>query len=221
MNERLTHKEAFELLPWYVNETLEEDERRDVRAHLGNCLVCRRELAFLERLDEAVAASPDFDFAPQRGFSALMQRIDVAEAPLARRWWGGLMSGLRALRVAHPVLRSALVVQAAMILLGGFLLLRIPLPDRAPRFETLTEASTPVATEPGSARLRVVFAPEVEMSDVQALLQSGGARIVDGHSSVGAFAVDVPADAGAAWLERLRSDARVRLAEPAVAGAAQ
>ena len=64
-------------------------------------------------------------------------------------------------------------------------------------------------------------APEVEMSDVQALLQSGDARIVDGPSSVGAFAVDVPADAGAAWLERLRSDARVRLAEPAVAGAAQ
>jgi len=131
------------------------------------------------------------------------------------------MSGLRALRVAHPVLRSALVVQAAMILLGAFLLLRIPLPDRAPRFETLTEASTPVATEPGSVRLRVVFAPEVEMSDVQALLQSGGARIVDGPSSVGAFAIYVPADAGAAWLESLRSDARVRFAEPAVAGAAQ
>jgi len=221
MNERLTHKEAFELLPWYVNETLEEDERRDVRAHLSNCLVCRRELAFLDRLDETVATAPDFDFAPQRGFFALMQRIDMAEAPLARRWWGGLMSGLRELRVAHPVLRSALVVQAAMILLAGFLLLRIPLPDRAPHFETLTEASTPVAAEPGSARLRVVFAPEVEMSDVQALLQSGGARIVDGPSSVGAFAIDVPADASAAWLERLRSDARVRFAEPAAAGAAQ
>ena len=31
MNDTLTHKEAFELLPWYVNGTLAEDERRDVR----------------------------------------------------------------------------------------------------------------------------------------------------------------------------------------------
>jgi hypothetical protein len=221
MNEPLSHKDAFELLPWYVNETLEEDERREVRTHLSNCLVCRRELAFLERLDEAVTTSPDFDFTPQRGFSALMQRIDMAEAPLARRWWSSLTSGLRTLHAAHPVLRGALVVQAAMILLAVFLLVRIPLLDRTPSFETLTDASAPVAAELGNARLRVVFAPEVAMSDVQALLQSGGARIVDGPSSVGAFAIDVPADASAAWLERLRSDARVRFAEPAVAGAAQ
>jgi hypothetical protein len=217
----LTHKEAFELLPWYVNETLEEDERRDVRAHLSNCLMCRRELAFLEQLDEAVVTSPDVDFTPQRAFAALMQRIDTSEAPVAQRLWASLVSGLHALRGAHPVLRSALLVQTGMILLGVFLLLQIPEPDRAGSFETLSDAPQPVAIEPGSARLRVVFAPDVAMSDVEALLQTGGAHIVDGPSKVGAFAIDVPADESSAWLDRLRADDRVRFAEPVPAGATQ
>jgi len=217
----LSHKEAFELLPWYVNETLEEDERREVRAHLSNCLVCRRELAFLEQLDEAVVTSPDVDFTPQRAFASLMQRIDTSEAPVAQRIWASLASGLHALRGAHPVLRSALLVQTAMILLGVFLLLQIPEPDRTPRFETLSEAATPVATEAGNARLRVVFAPDVAVSDVEALLLAGGAHIVDGPSKVGAFAIDVPADESSGWLERLRTDDRVRFAEPVTDGATQ
>ncbi len=221
MNDLLTHKEAFELLPWYVNDTLEDDERRDVRAHLSNCLVCRRELAFLEQLDEAVVTSPDVDFTPQRAFASLMQRIDTAEAPVARRIRASLLSGLHALRGAHPVLRSALLVQTAMILVGVFMLLQIPEPDRTPRFETLSEAAAPVAVEPGSARLRVVFAPDVAMSDVEALLQAGGAHVVDGPSKVGAFAIDVPADQSDAWLERLRADDRVRFAEPVPDGAPQ
>ena len=116
MKDTLTHREAFELLPWYVNRTLEEDERQEVRGHLGNCLVCRREVAFLERLDRAVVASPDVDFTPKRAFAGLWQRIDAAEGPLPRRLWQGLLAGGRALRVAHPLLRGALLVQTAVIL---------------------------------------------------------------------------------------------------------
>jgi anti-sigma factor RsiW len=216
----LTHKEAFELLPWYVNETLEEDERRDVRAHLSNCLVCRRELAFLEQLDHAIVESPDVDFTPQRSFAALMRRIDIAEAPLPQRLWAKVRAGMQELRSAHPVLRGTLVVQTAMILLAAFLLVRMPLPDRSPSFETLSDAPVAVAADPASARLRVVFAPDVTINDVEALL-GAGARIVDGPSSVGAFAIDVPSAASDEWLERLRTDARVRFAEPAVSGVGQ
>lgn len=216
----LTHKEAFELLPWYVNETLEEDERREVRGHLGNCLVCRRELAFLEQLDHAVVESPDVEFTPQRSFAALMQRIDTAEAPLPQRLWAKLRAAMWELRGAHPVLRGALIVQTAMILLAAFLLVQAPLPDRTPRFETLSDAPAAVAADPGSARLRVVFAPDVTMNDVETLL-GAGARIVDGPSTVGAFAIDVPSAASGEWLDRLRSDERVRFAEPAVAGVGQ
>jgi hypothetical protein len=35
---------ADELLPWYLNGTLDEEERRDVREHLADCEGCRRAL---------------------------------------------------------------------------------------------------------------------------------------------------------------------------------
>ena len=222
MNDTLTHKEAFELLPWYVNRSLDEDERRDVREHLSTCLVCRREVTFLERLDRAVVASPDVDFSPKRSFSGLMEQIDASEGPLARRMHASLLAGLRSLRTAHPLLRGALLVQTAVILLAAFLLLRMPLPDSAPSFETLTDApATLTPPDPASARLRVVFADDASMSEVQALLQLLDARVVEGPSSVGAFAIDVPAGKGADALEELRANGRVRFAGPALAGEPQ
>ena len=38
------HRTTQELLPWYVNGTLEGGERAQVEAHLSACLPCRREL---------------------------------------------------------------------------------------------------------------------------------------------------------------------------------
>jgi hypothetical protein len=210
----LSHRDAFDLLPWYSNGTLAEPERNDVRAHLGTCLVCRRELAFLEQLERGVAGSADLDFTPQRSLGALLPRIAACEAPPARRAWLRVNSAIEALRALHPALRGTLLVQTALILFAGLFLLRAPLPDRAPRFETLSDAPALAAADPGALRLRVVFAPAATAADIETLLRASDARMVDGPSSVGAFAIAVPAEAGADVLERLRADARVRLAEP-------
>ena len=59
------------------------------------------------------------------------------------------------------------------------------------------------------------------MSEVQTLLQLLDAHVVDGPSSVGAYAIDVPAGRSADALDTLRADARVRFAGPALAGAQQ
>jgi anti-sigma factor RsiW len=39
-----THDHALEQLPWFLNGTLEDDERREVEAHLATCVECRAEL---------------------------------------------------------------------------------------------------------------------------------------------------------------------------------
>ena len=39
-----THHEAESLLPWFVNGTLDDEERRQVAQHLEDCAHCRSEM---------------------------------------------------------------------------------------------------------------------------------------------------------------------------------
>ena len=50
----MKHEEIIELLPWYANHTLKENERREVEAHLANCGECSRELESLSAMQKAV-----------------------------------------------------------------------------------------------------------------------------------------------------------------------
>jgi hypothetical protein len=48
-----------ELLPWYLNGTLESDERARVEAHLEACPICHRELEALSELSRALSLLPE------------------------------------------------------------------------------------------------------------------------------------------------------------------
>ena len=51
------HKVVDALLPWYVNGTLEGDEREYVRVHLEECTQCRQEAVWLRDLHAACRAT--------------------------------------------------------------------------------------------------------------------------------------------------------------------
>jgi len=50
------HDRTLELLPWFLNGTLDAAERREVEAHLASCDACREELAATRRAFEIYAA---------------------------------------------------------------------------------------------------------------------------------------------------------------------
>lgn len=53
MTRRTDCRETNELLPWYINQTLDEEEGARVREHLQTCEDCRAELPFLAAVYEA------------------------------------------------------------------------------------------------------------------------------------------------------------------------
>lgn len=53
------HEAIQELLPWYLNDTLEADERTDVERHLQSCAECRDELEELQGLQFATLLEPE------------------------------------------------------------------------------------------------------------------------------------------------------------------
>ena len=74
--ERLRHQEAWELIPWYVNGTLVEDEAVQVEAHLARCPLCRREVDANRELAAALRAADAAPAAPDPRLERLLARLD-------------------------------------------------------------------------------------------------------------------------------------------------
>lgn len=71
----LDHPE--DLLPWYVNNTLQDEERQRVKEHLGFCLSCRRQVRQLEALRSDVQAT-DEEPPGVAGLERLVAALDAA-----------------------------------------------------------------------------------------------------------------------------------------------
>src|SRR4051812_531011 len=100
--ERL-HQRVLELLPWYVNGTLETAERQTVEGHLAGCARCRGELAAARDLARVVKNAESAAPSPHPvQLARLLARLDAAPeepdtAPLPVR--RGEVAGRR-----HPAL---------------------------------------------------------------------------------------------------------------------
>ena len=73
------HQQILLLLPWYLNQSLEQDERQQVESHLRSCILCRRELVVLRKLAAAVKQSSDLDVAAEASFASLRAKLQTAE----------------------------------------------------------------------------------------------------------------------------------------------
>ena len=118
------HQEVWELLPWYVNRTLETQERAHIEQHLVRCAACQAEITRCHYIATAVhlAEEPVLSPSPAR-FATLMAQIDATEPvghPL-RRWWATLRHALcryGALFSGTPrVARVLLAAEGALVLL--------------------------------------------------------------------------------------------------------
>jgi hypothetical protein len=160
------------LLPWYVNGTLSDEERRQVEAYLERSSHARDEVELLRALrqqvkDEAVENSPG-----ELGLQRLKREIKQAEqAPQS----GDRMTG-RTITVAsfwRPLAVAAclaVVVQAGvMVGLGDF-----------------GGDVVDIATGP-APELQVTFAPDATEEQIRELLQSAGAAIADGPTALGIY----------------------------------
>jgi hypothetical protein len=198
----LHHEAAIELLPWFVNGSLEVSERHGVEQHVRTCIACRRELKELERLAAAVKAQPLVPVSAESGLRRLEEQLDIK--PHRER--------LRPNRYAlAPMLRFAAAAGIGVAFLGTLWWLA-PGSRNNDGYSTL--ATSPVAQQ---AEIDLILTAQTPADDIQDLLRSIDAEIVSGPSALGRYGVRVrgprPSDeALAALVERLRHDPRVRFA---------
>ncbi len=204
------HRRTWDVLPWLVNGTASVGERLAAESHLATCSDCRDELAFQARVQAGMSSEPVASGRPA-GLDRLLARIDAN---------GAVPASSRArprTRWSVRLLAAAVVAQAIGIgLLGALLLVRGNAGDAA--YATLS--STPTA--PVVATIRLVPAPSLPLSDLQAMLARNGLRIA-GSNAGGSILALAPVDATSAsprdaLLARLRATPGVLLAEPLAGG---
>jgi hypothetical protein len=217
------HRQAWDLIPWIVNGSAPESERLVVQAHLDACADCRQELEFQRQLQAAMAVPSTLEIDVRDSWQRLRSRLEAAARPEAatrsahRRAHAGAKAWM-------PWLVAAMVVQAIGLgALGAAWWSRPTAPVSIPAgaanaYRTLSapEASLQPAT------IRVVFAPDVTIAQMQVMLAAARLQVRAGPSEVGAWTLGPAGDSGQAATEavlrELRAQSEVRFAE-AVAGA--
>lgn len=232
---RTGHEEVWDLLPWFVNGSLDEGEALTVEEHVEACGICREEVRYWRGFAQVLQDEGDLAISPDADLARLRRRLDdtgpAAPGRRSRPRAGG-HPWLAGLRRAPTAMRWALAAQlAAILLLGGLLATSWTGPEpaslEAPTetgpsaatgpFRTLSDAPAPAAAGDGTL-LRVVFADQAREREIRGALIAVGGRIVDGPSPTGVYtvAVDEGGDPSAA-LESLRSFSQVLFAERAAA----
>lgn len=210
-------REVSELLPWYVNGTISEDERQRVAAHLMQCANCRRELAQDRLVYRGMNTETAVEYIPAASLKRLQSRLDAVEAAAAvgvptpsekpdrrpMQWQGLLVASIAMVTVA-----------IGLLVFNQWMQLRArPL---APKYHTVT---SPLARAPGEV-IRAVFSPAITLAEVQAILDNAGLRIVSGPTKAGVYSLAPNSKRSvSASLEILRSNAKIRFAESIVSTA--
>ena len=182
------HRIAQQLLPWFVNESLEASESAQVATHLLHCARCQADVAVQVGLS-AVRADADGDNAVERDWSAMRSRL--ARTPAA--------PPPRAVVTARPWRKQglpiALALQAAVMLVLAVAL--IGESSRSEPYRALGAAPT------AEANALAVFRTDATESQMRKALRAVSARIVGGPTVSDAYLLRL-SDAGPDALARLR-----------------
>lgn len=213
------HRQSWDLIPWIINGTASESERRVVEEHLQGCADCRAELEFQQRLQCAVAHEGGVVADADASWARLRERLDAepdaspAARPALRRsrlsersWMPWVMAAMLVQGVGLGVLGTALWSRAPS---GS---LNAPTPSTAYR----TLSASPPAAQP--ATVRVVFAPSMTLGELRAVLASARLQVVSGPSDADVWSLAPAGESTRAATEAavrtLRSSPGVRFAEP-------
>jgi hypothetical protein len=219
------HQELSQLLPWFVNKTLQGTELKAVENHLAVCLMCKRELNQLQKLAQAVTQDGALDSAEKASFARLKMRLHgVEELSPTQQATGS--SNVRQfskpdtkVRISTAWMRPALAMAAAVLLLVT-LVMPLSVEKLGNDFRTLSDGQIEKVSA-NANEIRVVFAENIDQQQKDTILERVHGQIIDDPTAQGVYTVRLERDIAANHLldvvDLLRKDSKVIFAEPAYA----
>ena len=193
------HQKTLEVLPWFVNATLEPMERAAAEQHLAECASCRRELEAVRTLADAYRAS-EMPLDADRALDRLRPRLVPQQRPDSN-----VAARPRRFRLKALVGFTLAAQFGIIVALGWTLVVMLP---AVPTYVALGAANVPLRAQ-GDAI--VVFSPGVEVGAMQRALASVGARIVDGPTVNGGYVIRIDGRDLDSAVADLRANPSVRM----------
>ena len=209
-----THDSVTMLLPWHINGSLDNEQRKMVDSHIAVCITCRSELNTQHRIAQIVQSRDTAAVVADIGFAQLRRRILPERRSLFSRVRDWSCSKLSA-----PAWVWASGVAVAASVLMALPLLHAPGgPATVPgEFRTLSADDGHLDFHANS--LRLIFSEGLDDETRQDILHMIKAVAITAHSSRGVLTVQVPDGELAPALALLRDRKEVRLAEPVFSAA--
>lgn len=189
----MKHSEIIELLPWYANSTLPEEERREVETHLADCSECAREVKSLAAVQRVIVEAGDKAPVPSahalnRALAEIEEyertREPAVKKVVARR---SLLERISGWWSPTPLLaRAVIAVQLALVLGFGSVILY-----QHNQSNVYTTSSGPDGDR-SSTRIAVGFAGGATAEQISQAILAVHGKIVDGPSALGLYTVQVP-----------------------------
>ena len=175
----MTHNDVELLLPWYVNDTLDDDERKTVQQHLQTCAECRDNVELLGRMKTAVHGRAPSPIVPKPRIEQMLATIDADAEPATPVWRKHIFS------IAASI---ALLAITALAIYGG----RSSMPNLPARFETATGVAAATDME---YVFEIKFRQNMSADDRHRILEKLGAReiLFDDDAGVHRVIVRLPA----------------------------
>jgi hypothetical protein len=203
-------KQKFdELLPFYVNDTLDESDRAWVDAYLREHPKSAGELQWYRSLQDTMRRDAPAVSA-EVGLDKVMARIRADRAPAraaakpAEPTFGERMRGWLAALAPQPLLRPALAGALAVVVVQGVVIANLATQGDTSDIRAIQKA--PV--DPGPF-LKVNFKADAREADIRMLLVEINGSLAGGPGQLGDWYVRIPESRIAAAADKIKSSAIV------------
>jgi hypothetical protein len=187
---RNEHQEAWNLLPWYVNRSLDLVEQDFVKNHVKTCITCRIEINQQQRLLERMQQTDLLQQVSQDSFTKLRKRIEEQPKPcaLAEHKKPKRALELHSRQLFGFVKYTALA--ASLLLLAMPFMLNSPTdkPELKGEYRTL---ANPTEGKQKNNIVRIVFADQPGPEQIEAILNNISGHIVKGPSKNEVYEVQI------------------------------
>ncbi len=184
------HQKIWELLPWYVNHSLDPAEQDTVKKHIKTCIACRLELNQQQQLLEKMQQTNLLQQVSQVSFAQLKKRIEQRHRPdtFAQQNESPKEGKLFSLQFDTVVKFTALAASLVLMALPFISNLLIEESNLTGEYRTL---ANPIQGEQKSNIIRIVFTEHLSAEQVTTVLSGVSGHIIKGPSQNGVYEIQI------------------------------